>query len=127
VEEIGTSNAFFVINDEIITSPLTGSILPGITRDSVLTMLKKWGLKVSERRLTIQEIADASEDGSLKEAFATGTAAVISPVGELCWKDRCMVINGEKIGSVSQRVYDELVGIQTGSLPDEFGWTVEVK
>ena len=126
VEEIGTSNAFFVIDDEIITSPLTGSILPGITRDSVITILKKWGMKVSERRLTIQEVADASASGRLKEAFATGTAAVISPVGELCWKEQRMIINNEEIGAVSQKLYDELVSIQTGQIKDEFGWTVEV-
>jgi len=126
VEEIGTSNAFFVIDDEIITSPLTGSILPGITRDSVLAILRGWGMKVSERRLTIQEVAEASKDGRLKEVFATGTAAVISPVGELCWKDQCMVINNEEIGAVSQKLYDELVAIQTGQKNDEFGWTVEV-
>ncbi len=126
VEEIGTSNAFFVIDDEVITSPLTGSILPGITRDSVLTLLKKWGIKVSEKRLTIQEVADASKDGHLKEVFATGTAAVISPVGELGWMNQSYIINAQQIGPISQRIYDTLVGIQTGELADEFGWTVEV-
>jgi len=100
--------------------------LPGITRDSVITILKKWGMKVSERRLTIQEVADASASGRLKEAFATGTAAVISPVGELCWKEQRMIINNEEIGAVSQKLYDELVSIQTGQIKDEFGWTVEV-
>ena len=126
VEEIGTSNAFFVIDDEVITPPLNGSILPGITRDSVLTMLRSWGHKVSERRLTIQEVSDATKDGRLKEVFATGTAAVISPVGELCWMEDCLYIGDQQIGPISQKVYDALVGIQTGELPDEFGWTVEV-
>ena len=126
VEEIGTSNAFFVIDDEVITPPLTGSILPGITRDSVLTLLKKWGVKVSEKRLTIQEVADASKDGRLKEVFATGTATVISPVGELGWMDESYIINAQQIGPISQKIYDTLVGIQTGELVDEFGWTVEV-
>jgi branched-chain amino acid aminotransferase len=126
VEEIGTSNAFFVIDDEVITAPLTGSILPGITRDSVLTLLKTWGIKVSERRLTIQDVAEASRNGRLKEVFATGTAAVISPVGELGWLGQSYIINNQQIGPMSQRIYDTLVGIQTGELPDEFDWTIEV-
>lgn len=126
VEEIGTSNAFFIIDDEVITPPLTGSILPGITRDSVLTLLKSWHVKVTERRLTIQEVAEASKSGRLKEVFASGTAAVISPVGELGYMDQKYMINNGQIGPMSQRVYDALVGIQTGEMADEFGWTVEV-
>jgi branched-chain amino acid aminotransferase len=126
VEEIGTSNAFFKIDGEIITSPLTGTILPGITRDSVITLLKHWGMKVSEKRLTIDEVYAAHEAGKLEEVFATGTAAVISPVGELCWKDRVISINDSKIGAVSQKLYDTLTGIQTGKSKDEFGWTTEV-
>lgn len=126
VEEIGTSNAFFVIDGEVITSPLTGSILPGITRDSVLTLLRKWGLKVSERKLSIQEVYDAFDQGKLEEVFASGTAAVISPVGELCWKDRKLSINGGNIGPLSQKLYDELTGIQLGKKEDPFGWVVEV-
>ncbi len=126
VEEIGTSNAFFVIDGEVITSPLTGSILPGITRDSVLTLLREWGLKVSERKLSIQEVYDAFDQGKLEEVFASGTAAVISPVGELCWKDRKVSINGGNIGSLSQKIYDELTGIQSGKKADPFGWVVEV-
>lgn len=126
VEEIGTSNAFFVMDDEIITAPLGGSILPGITRDSVITLLKKWGKKVAERRLTIQEVYDAHGSGKLKEVFATGTAAVISPVGELCWEGKKIVINEGKIGPVSRELYDELTGIQLGTKQDAFRWTVEV-
>lgn len=126
VEEIGTSNAFLKIDGEIITSPLTGTILPGVTRDSVLTLLKHWGMKVNEKRLTIDEVYAAHEAGKLEEVFATGTAAVISPVGELCWKDRVITINDSKIGSVSQKLYDTLTGIQTGKIKDEFGWTTEV-
>jgi branched-chain amino acid aminotransferase len=127
VEEIGTSNAFFVIDGEVITPPLTGSILPGITRDSVLALLRKWGRKVSERKLSIQEVYDAYNQGKLDEVFASGTAAVISPVGELCWQDKKMVINGGKIGSVSQALYDELTAIQLGKAEDPFGWVVEVR
>lgn len=126
VEEIGTSNAFFVIDGEVITAPLTGSILPGITRDSVIHLLKHWNMKITERRLTIQEIYDAHAAGKLDEVFATGTAAVISPVGEFCWDDKKIVINNNEIGSISQKLYDTLSGIQTGNIKDQFGWVVEV-
>lgn len=126
VEEIGTSNAFFMIDGEIITAPLQGTILPGITRDSSITLLKDWGYKVSEKRMTIGEVYDAHAAGKLEEIFATGTAAVISPVGELCWKDHKITINGGKIGPVSQRLYDELTAIQLGNKKDKFGWVVEV-
>lgn len=126
VEEIGTSNAFFVIDGEIITAPLTGTILPGITRDSVLTLLRSWGMNVSERRLTIQEVYDAHAAGKLEEAFATGTAAVISPVGELCWENKVIQLNNKAIGPLSQKLYDSLVEIQYGIAEDPYGWTVEV-
>ncbi len=122
VEEIGTSNAFFVIDDEVITAPLSGTILPGITRDSVISLLKDWGIKVSEKRLTIQEVYDAYEAGKLQEVFATGTAAVISPVGELCWVDKKIHINNGEIGDLSQKLYDQLSGIQLGTVEDKFGW-----
>lgn len=127
VEEIGTSNAFFVIGDEVITAPLEGTILPGITRDSVIQLLKDWNIKVSERKITIDDIFNAHDEGKLGEVFASGTAAVISPVGELCWKDRKIVINDNKIGTLSQKLYDVLSGIQLGKVEDKFGWTVEVE
>lgn len=127
VEEIGTSNAFFVIGDEVITAPLEGTILPGITRDSVIQLLKDWDVKVSERKITIEDIFSAQDEGKLGEVFASGTAAVISPVGELCWKDRKIVINDNKIGTLSQKLYDVLSGIQLGKVEDKFGWTVEVE
>ncbi len=126
VEEIGTSNAFFVIDDEVITAPLGGSILPGITRDSVITLLKDWGIKISERRLTIEEVYEAGKSGRLKEVFATGTAAVISPVGEFCWKDECLIINNAEIGQLSRKIYDTIVGIQNGKVVDKFKWTMEI-
>ncbi|MGI6751890.1 MAG: branched-chain amino acid aminotransferase [Anaerovoracaceae bacterium] len=126
VEEIGTSNAFFVIDGEIVTAPLEGTILPGITRDSAITLLKDWGYQVREKRITIQDVYDAHDEGKLEEIFATGTAAVISPVGELCWQGRKITINGGKIGRVSQRLYDELTGIQLGEKEDKFNWIVEV-
>lgn len=126
VEEIGTSNAFFVIGDEVITAPLEGTILPGITRDSVIHLLKDWGYKVTEKRITIDEIYQEHAAGNISEIFATGTAAVISPVGELCWKNKKIAINSGQIGKLSQKLYDVLSGIQLGTVEDKFGWTVEV-
>lgn len=126
VEEIGTSNAFFKIDGTVYTSPLTGSILPGITRDSVITLLKHWGMKIEEKRLTIQDIYDAHDKGTLEEVFATGTAAVISPVGVLCWKERDIVINNNEIGQLSQKLYDAITQIQSGKAKDEFGWVVKI-
>ncbi len=126
VEEIGTSNAFFKIDGEVLTPPLTGTILPGITRDSVIKLLQHWGEPVKEERFTIEDVYKAHEAGKLEEVFATGTAAVISPVGELCWKDKVILINDSKIGKTSQKLYDTLTGIQTGKIKDQFGWTVEV-
>ncbi|MBZ4671728.1 MAG: branched chain amino acid aminotransferase apoenzyme [Oscillospiraceae bacterium] len=127
IEEVGSMNIFFVIGDEVVTPELQGSILDGITRRSAIQLCRSWGLKVSERRISIDEIADAYKNGSLKEVFGTGTAAVISPVGHLKWDDMVMEINNNKIGEISQRLYDTLTGIQYGKLPDEFGWTMEVK
>jgi branched-chain amino acid aminotransferase len=127
IEEVGTMNVFFVIGDEIVTPSLQGSILSGITRMSTIEILKAWGLKVSERRISIEEIAQASKEGRLKEAFGTGTAAVISPIGQLKWGDDIMEINNGKIGAISQKLYDSLTGIQWGKIKDTMGWTVEVK
>jgi len=124
VEEIGTSNAFFRIADEVVTAPLdSGTILAGITRDSVLTLLKKWGVQVAERKLAIDEILRASENGALQEIFASGTAAVISPIGCLCVKGKDYPVADGKVGPVAQKLYDALYGIQTGALPDDMGWT----
>ena len=127
IEEVGTMNVFFVIDDEIITPELQGSILPGVTRMSCIELLKKQGYKVSERRLSIEEVAKAADAGKLKEAFGSGTAAVISPIGELKWDEKVMTINNGEIGTISQHLYDTLTGIQWGKLPDPYGWTVEVK
>lgn len=122
IEEVGSMNIFFVINGEIVTPQLQGSVLPGITRKSALELCKKWGMKVSERRIAIQEVADAYDAGKLDEVFGTGTAAVISPVGHLKWGDKVMEINGNKIGNISQRLYDTMTGMQYGKLPDDMGW-----
>jgi len=126
VEEIGTSNAFFMIGDEVITAPLLGTILPGVTRASVIELLDKWGVKVSERRLRIGDIVKAAEDGNLKEIFASGTAAVISPVGKLVFKDRSLTVGDGGVGELSMKLYETLYGIQTGAIADEMGWTLEV-
>lgn len=126
VEEVGTSNIFFVINDELITPPLEGSILGGITRNSVLRLAEDWGCKVIERKITIDEVIEASKDGSLKEVFATGTAAVISPVGELCYKEEKYPINGGKAGELAQRLFDEIQAIQNGAKEDPYKWVVRV-
>ena len=122
IEEVGAMNIFFVIDGEVVTPALQGSILSGITRKSSIELCKKWGLKVSEKRITIQEIADAYDAGKLNEVFGTGTAAVISPVGHLKWGDKVMLINDNKIGPISQRLYDTMTGMQYGKLPDEMGW-----
>ena len=127
IEEVGTMNVFFVIGDEVVTPSLQGSILSGVTRMSCIDILRSWGLKVSERRLSIDEVAKAYENGALKEAFGTGTAAVISPIGELKWGDHVMQINNGEIGEISQKLYDTLTGIHWGKLEDKMGWTVEVK
>ena len=127
IEEVGAMNIFFKIDGEIVTPMLNGSILPGITRNSVLHLCKHWGYKVSERKISVDELLEAQKSGKLEEVFGTGTAAVISPVGKLRYKDDVMTIGDGKIGPVSQRLYDTVTGIQLGKLPDEFGWRQEVK
>lgn len=128
VEEVGTMNVFFKINNEIITPPLDeGSILGGVTRDSVMTLLRDWGYTVSERKIGVKEIFDAHAEGKLEEAFGTGTAAVISPMGELNWNGKNIVVADNKIGPLSGRLYDELTGIQYGRKPDPHNWVREVK
>lgn len=121
VEEVGAMNVFFQIGAEVITPPLEGTILPGITRESVIELLRSWNLKVNERRLAIEEIYAASQAGTLVEAFGTGTAAVISPIGELCWDSKIISI-GETTGPLAKRLYQTLTGIQTGAVEDSFGW-----
>lgn len=126
VEEIGTSNIFFVINGELVTPALSGSILPGITRDSVIKLARSWGVKVTERPIAIDEVLTTIADGSLQEIFASGTAAVISPVGALSYQDREYSINGGETGVMARRLFEELQGIQYGTRSDSFGWRVEV-
>lgn len=127
VEEVGTMNVFFVLDGEVVTPSLeTGSILSGVTRMSCVEILRDWGYTVSERRISIDELAAAYDEGRLLEAFGSGTAAVISPIGELRYGDKVMSINNGEIGALSQKLYDALTGIQWGKCPDKFGWTVAV-
>ena len=126
IEEVGAMNVMFKIGDEIVTPMLSGSILPGITRMSCLEVLRKEGYKVSERLLSVDELGEALKNGDLKEAWGCGTAAVVSPIGELCYKDVKYPINNGEIGTVTQHLYDTLTGIQWGKIEDTFGWTKEI-
>ena len=126
IEEVGTSNIFFKIGDELIPPPLEGSILGGITRDSVLKLAAKWGVKTVERAISIDEVLAASREGRLQEAFGTGTAAVISPVGELYYQEKAYTINNGQPGELSRRLYDELQAIQAGRAEDPFKWVERV-
>ncbi len=127
VEEVGTMNVMFKIDGKIITAPLEGSVLPGVTRDSIITLLKDFGYEVEERLLSIDELMDAAKNGKLEEAFGTGTAAVISPIGELCYKGEEVIINDFKTGELTQKLYDTLTGIQWGKVEDKFNWVHKVK
>lgn len=127
IEEVGAMNVMFKINGEVITPALLGSILPGITRKSCLEILHKEGIKATERKLSLEELTNAVENGTLEEAWGCGTAAVISPIGLIEVNGKKYEINNGKIGPVSQMLYDKITGIQTGRIKDEFGWTVEVK
>ena len=115
-------NIFFLIDGELVTPPLAGTILPGITRDSVLALTRAWGLKVSERALSIDEIVESAQAGKLQEAFGTGTAAVISPVGKLAYKGVEHVINGGKSGPLALKLFDAISRLQRGEAEDPFGW-----
>lgn len=126
IDEVGTMNIMVKIGDEVITPPLTGTILPGVTRDSALTLMREWGLGVSERQVSIDEVILAHKEGALKEVWGTGTAAVISPVGELSYKEEKMVINKGEIGPLTRKLYDAIVAIQYAQAPDPHSWTVEV-
>jgi branched-chain amino acid aminotransferase len=126
IEEVGTSNIFFYIGDELITPSLTGTILAGITRDSVIHVARDWGLKVSERRISLEEVIAAIKHGTLKEVFGAGTAAVISPVGKLTCRGETYPVNNGKVGSLAQRLYDYLIGIQYGKVKDPYEWVEKV-
>ncbi len=125
IEEVGTMNVFFVIDDTLITPPLDGTILDGVTRRSVITLAKEWGVNVEERMITIQEVIDAHDSGHLQEAFGSGTAAVIAPVGTLHWHGTDYEIQ-ERPNSLREKLYDHITGIQYGEVPDTHGWMTPV-
>ena len=126
IDEVGTMNIMMKIGDEVVTPPLSGSLLAGVTRDSALTLMREWGMTVHERQISIDEVMAAASDGTLQEMWGTGTAAVISPVGELAYRGHRIAINHGRIGETAQRLYDAIVGIQYGTARDTRGWTVEV-
>lgn len=126
VEEGGGMNVMFKIAGKVVTPMLTGSILRGVTRKSCIELLKSWGVTVEERLISVEELFDAAANGTLEEAWCVGTAAVISPIGELSWGDRDYAVNNKQIGEMSQKLYDELTGIQWGTRPDPFGWTCKI-
>jgi len=126
IEEVGSMNIFFKIDGKVVTPVLNGSILPGITRNSTITLCKDWGYDVEERKISVDELIEAQKSGKLEEVFGTGTAAVISPVGKLRYVDDVMLINNGEIGELSQKLYDTMTGIQYGKLEDKFGWRVKV-
>jgi branched-chain amino acid aminotransferase len=126
IEEVGTMNIMMRIGDTVVTPPLAGTILPGVTRDAALTLLREWGWRVEERPVTIDEVRDAARAGTLREVWGTGTAAVISPVGELAYRGERIVVNDFQIGDLTRRLYDAIVAVQYGTAPDRHGWTVEV-
>ncbi len=127
VEEVGSMNVLFKIGGKVVTPALTGSVLPGITRKSCLELLRDWGYSVEERLVTAEELFAAADAGQLEEAWGSGTAAVVSPIGELGMGDKKVVINNGEIGHLTQRLYDTLTGIQWGTEPDPYGWTVPVE
>lgn len=122
VQEVGAMNMMFLIDDKLVTAPLDGAILPGITRDSILTLARSEGITVEERRLSVDELMMAADNGHLREAFGTGTAAVVSPVGHLCYRDHMVQVNDGGIGKLTQHFYDTLTGIQWGKVEDRFNW-----
>jgi len=126
LEEVGSMNIFFVIDDEIITPELNGSILPGITRKSVIELARHWNDKVSERKISIDELMQAHAAGSLKEVFGAGTAAVISPVGQIKYNDQVITINDNQTGPVAQKYYQAITDMQYGKAEDPMGWIEKV-
>lgn len=127
VEEVGTMNIFFVIDGTIVTPPLGGSILPGITRDSVLTLARHWNIPAVEEPITIDAVMKAHRAGKLQEIFGAGTAAVISPVSQLAWRDEVITIADGNVGPIARRLYTAITDIQYGRADDPFGWTVPIE
>jgi len=126
IEEVGAMNVMFKVNGKILTPDLNGSVLPGITRRSCIQLLKDWGYEVEERRISAEELFEAAKNGTLEEAWGTGTAAVVSPIGELAEGDEKCIINNNQIGEVTQKLYDQLTGIQWGRVADPHNWITKV-
>ena len=126
VQEVGAMNMMFLIGDTVCTAPIDGSILDGSTRRSVLQLVKDMGYRVEERPISVEELYEAGESGFLKEAFGTGTAAIITPVSELCYQNKPLILSGGGIGELTRKVYDTLTGIQRGAVNDPYGWTVKI-
>jgi len=126
IEEVGSMNVFFKINGQVITPELNDSILEGVTRKSIIELLKDWKIDVVERKISMNELYQAYESGHLEEAFGAGTAAVVSPIGELSSGDQSMIVNGRQTGELTKSLYETITGIQTGKLPDPYGWTEKV-
>jgi branched-chain amino acid aminotransferase len=127
VEEVGTMNIFFVFGGELVTPPLSGSILPGVTRDSVIQLARDWNIPVMERPVEIDEVIRRAQDGSLSEAFGSGTAAVISPVGSLSFRGRDVAVGAGRVGELSKKFYEEITGIQCGVVEDRHHWVHRVE
>lgn len=127
IEEVGSMNVFFNIDDKIVTPQLTGSILDGVTRNSVIALLKDWGMEIEETKISMDDLYEAYKRGSLKEAFGTGTAAVISPIGQLTWKKENLILNDHETGPIAKRLYETLTQIQYGDTEDRFDWIVPVE
>ena len=126
IEEVGAMNVMFKVNGKILTPDLNGSVLDGITRRSCIQLLKDWGYEVEERRISYEELFQAAEDGTLEEAWGTGTAAVVSPIGELAMEGKKVIISGNQIGELTQKLYDNLTGIQWGRLADPHNWIMKL-
>lgn len=126
IEEVGAMNIFFQISGTLVTPMLTGSVLPGVTRDSVIALAKDWGMEVQERLLSIDELVAAQKSGALEEVFGSGTAAVITPIGTLAYQGEVLQVGNGETGTTTRKVYDTLTGIQYGRLADKFGWRVEI-
>ena len=126
IEEVGAMNVMFKVAGKILTPDLNGSVLDGITRRSCIQLLKDWGYEVEERRISAEELFDAAESGALEEAWGTGTAAVVSPIGELAMDGKKVTVSGGKIGEITQKLYDELTGIQWGRTADPHGWITKL-
>ena len=126
IEEVGSMNVMFKVNGKIVTPELTGSVLPGITRKSCIELLKEWGYEVEERLFSVDELFDAAANGTLEEAWGTGTAAVVSPIGQLFYEGKAYTVSNNLIGELTQKLYDNLTGIQWGKIEDKYGWIEKV-